>query len=130
MPEPQHISSISADTEGIAKIVLMVLGSGFVLKATVALINRVWDRFIKQDEYEHQSRDRYEKEGWDKFNAERQLSDTLRKEYATIREQLYTVNTQHALQGLEIDKLKEENAELSAENERFRKILDKLNREH
>jgi hypothetical protein len=125
MPEPQ-VNNV-ADAEGIAKIVLMLFGAGGFLKVTVALINKVWDRYIKQDEYRHTSQDKFDAIILEELKSERQLSDTLRKEYSTVREQLYSANTAHALSGLEVDRLREENTELRTENERYRKILEKFN---
>jgi hypothetical protein len=126
MPEPPNLSNV-ADAEGIAKIILMLFGAGGFLKVSVALINKVWDRFIKQDEHQHLARDRFEQVVWEKLKDEEQLTDTLRKEYQSVREQLYSSNTAQALMGLELDRLREECAELRAENEKLRHLRLKFN---
>lgn len=125
MPEPPL--NVTADTEGIAKIILLLFGAGGFLKVTVALINKVWDRYIQRDEHQHLARDRFEQVVWEKLKEEERLTDILRQEYATVREQLYNSNTAQAVMGLELDRLREECMELRNENERLRKLRIKFN---
>src|SRR5688500_11218044 len=106
MPEPQLSSG--ADAEGIAKLLLVLFGAGGFLKLSLALLTRLLDRWMKRDEVENLHRQSFEAIAWQRLRDEEELNETLRKEYASVREQLYAANTAHALQGLELDRAREE----------------------
>jgi hypothetical protein len=116
-----------SEIEGTAKVIAFLLGAGGLLKIALAVFNNVWDRWKKQDEYHHLSRDRFEAVAWEKLKEEERLTNELRNDNQNLREKCYDLNTANAVQSLKIQRLEEEIAELIVHNERFRTILNKFN---
>lgn len=117
----------SSEIEGTAKVIGFLIGAGGLLKLALVVFNNVWDRWKKKDEHDYAARDRFEAAGWERLREEEKLTNELRTDNQNLREKCYDLNTVKALQALEIQRLKEENAELIVANERFRNILNKFN---
>jgi hypothetical protein len=115
------------ELQGTAKVIAMLLGAGGLLKVTVALVSNVWDRWKKRDEHEYAARDRLEAVGWEQFREEKKITNELRIENRKLVEQLFAEQRAKELQAREIERFKEENAELIVEIERLRMILHRDN---
>jgi hypothetical protein len=129
MPMPETPLN-SPDTEGIAKVILMLFGAGGFLKITVALVNKIFDRYNKQDEHHHLQRDRFEAIAWESYKREEAVTEALRQRCGDLEKQLYNADKAYLKLTHELDRCKEELLGLQEENARNRATLSKLNREH
>jgi predicted RNase H-like nuclease (RuvC/YqgF family) len=129
MPMPETPLN-SPDTEGIAKVILMLFGAGGFLKITVALVNKIFERYLKKDEHLNLSRERFEAVAWDSFKREEAITETLRQRISDLERQLFNADKAYLKLSLELDRMREEFLELKEENALNRSVIAKLNREH